>query len=197
MNSNYFENLRALWLAYGGEPDKELHPEDHGRYVAARMAEARRPDSRLSEFDEWARRELREQEKAEALNGIRDALEQFVEVAEACRLNHVESLTCGELMEGVSFDTDTQSEQVTQHDVVTSHVRLALDDMGLGFDVRAINDEPAECYGDATAEWHFQSPAELHALASAFRTKYAYMIDLVASEWSQRLADGTIPAREA
>lgn len=128
---------------------------------------------------------------------IADALERIVEVAEACRLNHVESLTCGELMEGVSFDTDTQSEQVPQHDTVTSYVRLGLDDMGLGFDVRSINDEPAECYGDATAEWHFTSPAELHALASAFRTKYAYMLDMVASEWSQRIADGTIPTREA
>lgn len=128
---------------------------------------------------------------------IADALERIVEVAEACRLSHVESLTCGELMEGVSFDTDTQSEQVPQHDTVTSYVRLGLDDMGLGFDVRSINDEPAECYGDATAEWHFTSPAELHALADAFRTRYAYMIDMVASEWAQRIADGTIPAPEA
>ena len=197
MNSNYFENLRELWLAYGGEPDKELHPEAHGRYMAARMAEARRPDSRLSDFDEWARRELREQAKADDLHGVRGALERIVEVAEACRLNHAESLTCGELMEGVSFDTDTQSEQVTQHDTVTSYVRLGLDDMGLGFDVRAINDEPAECYGDATAEWHFTSPDELHALASAFRTKYAFMLDMVASEWAKRIADGAIPAPEA
>ena len=197
MNSNYFENLRELWLAYGGEPDKELHPEAHGRWIAARMAEARRPDSRLSDFDEWARRELREQAKADDLHGVRGALERIVEVAEACRLNHVESLTCGELMEGVSFDTDTQSEQVTQHDTVTSYVRLGLDDMGLGFDVRAINDEPAECYGDATAEWHFSSPEELHALASAFRTRYAAAIDMVATTWSQRLADGTISGAEA
>ncbi len=130
------------------------------------------------------------------MSRIADALERIVEVAEACRLNHVESLTCGELMEGVSFDTDTQSEQVPQHDTVTSYVRLGLDDMGLGFDVRAINDEPAECYGDATAEWRFQSPAELHALASAFRTKYAYMLDMVASEWAQRIADGTISGAE-
>ena len=196
-NSNYFEALRGLWLAYGGEPDKELHPEDHGRYVAARMAEARRPDSQLSAFDEWARRERREQDAADDLHGVRGALERIVEVAEACRLNHVESLTCGELMAGVSFDTDTQSEQVTQHDTVTSYVRLGLDDMGLGFDVRQINDEPAECYGDATAEWHFQSPDELHALAAAFRTRYAAAIDMVATTWAQQIADGTIPAPEA
>lgn len=131
------------------------------------------------------------------MSRIADALEQLVSIAEACRLNHVESLTCGEFMEGVSFDTDTQSEQVTQHDTVTSYVRLGLDDMGLGFDVRSINDEPAECYGDATAEWHFTSPDELHALASAFRTRYAFMLDMVASEWAKRIADGTIPAPEA
>lgn len=197
MNSNYFENLRELWLAYGGEPDEKLHPEDYGRYMSARMAEARRPASRLSEFDEWARRERREQGAADDVRGVRVALEQLVSIAEACRLNHVNSLTCGEFMAGVSFDTDTQSEQVTQHDTVTSYVRLGLDDMGLVFDVRQINDEPAECYGDATAEWHFSSPEELHALASAFRTRYAAAIDMVATTWAQRIADGTIPAAEA
>ncbi|RYQ44479.1 hypothetical protein PG2000B_0305 [Bifidobacterium pseudolongum subsp. globosum] len=197
MNDINFEALRGLWLAYGGEPDKELQPEAHGRYMAARMAEERRPDSRLSEFDEWARRERREQDEAEALNGIRDALEQFVEVADACRLNHVESLTCGELMEGVTFSSEAFHEYDGTGETLHSYVRLALDDMGLGFDVRAINDEPAECYGDATAEWHFQSPAELHALASAFRTKYAYLLDMVATTWAQLIADGTIPAPEA
>ena len=130
----------------------------------------------------------------DAMARIADALEQLVEVAEACRLNHVESLTCGELMEGVTFSTEAQREDVGDGETLHSFVRLALDDMGLGFDVRSINDEPAECYGDATAEWSFQSPDELHALADAFRTRYAYMIDMVASEWSQRLADGTIPA---
>lgn len=196
-NGNYFEDMRRLWLEHGGEPDKELHPEDYGRYVAARMAEARRPESQLTEFDEWARRERREQDEAEALNGIRDALEQLVEVAEACRLNHVESLTCGELMEGVTFSSEAFHEHDGTGETLHSYVRLALDDMGLGFDVRAINDEPAECYGDATAEWHFTSPDELHALASAFRTKYAYMLDMVATTWAQRIADGTIPAVEA
>ncbi|AFI62416.1 Uncharacterized protein BANIM336_00546 [Bifidobacterium animalis subsp. animalis IM386] len=128
---------------------------------------------------------------------IADALEQLVEVAEACRLNHVESLTCGELMEGVTFSTEAQHEDVGDGETLHSFVRLALDDMGLGFDVRAINDEHAECYGDATGEWSFQSPDELHALADAFRTRYAAAIDMVASEWAKRIADGTIPAREA
>ena len=196
MKSN-FEALRELWLAYGGEPDKELHQEAHGRWIAARMGEERRPDSRLSEFDEWARRERREQDTADDLHGVRVALEQLVEVADACRLNHVESLTCGELMEGVTFSSEAFHEYDGSNETLNSYIRLALDDMGLGFDVRSINDEPAECYGDATVEWHFQSPDELHALAAAFRTKYAYMLDMVATTWAQRIADGTIPAAEA
>lgn len=193
-NDNYFEALRRLWLAYGGEPDKELHPEDYGRFMAARMGEARRTDSQLSEFDEWARRERREQDAADDLHGVRGALERIVEVAEACRLNHVESLTCGEMFEGVTFSTEAQHEDVGDGETLNSYVRLGLD--GVGFDVRSINDEPAYCYGDATAEWHFQSPAELHALASAFRTKYAYMLDMVATTWAQRIADGTISGAE-
>ena len=194
MKSN-FEALRQLWLAHGGAPDETRDPEDYGRWLAARMAEAKRPDSKLSDFDEWARSERREQASAEALNGIRDALEQLVEVAEACRLNHVESLTCGEMFEGVTFSTEAQHEDVGDGETLHSYVRFGLD--GVGFDVRSINDEPAYCYGDATAEWRFTSPDELHALASAFRTKYAYMLDMVASEWAQRIADGTIPAPEA
>ena len=196
-NDNYLEALRRLWLEHGREPDEELHPEDYGRYMAARMGEARRTDSRLSEFDEWTRRERREQGAADDLRGVRVALEQLVEVADACRLNHVESLTCGELMEGVTFSSEAFHEYDGSNETLNSYIRLALDDMGLGFDVRSINDEPAECYGDATAEWHFQSPDELHALAAAFRTKYAYMLDMVATTWAQRIADGTIPAAEA
>lgn len=196
-NSNYFEELRQLWLAHSGAPDETRDPEDYGRYMAARMAEARRPDSRLSEFDEWARRERREQAKADDLHGVRGALERIVEVAEACRLNHVNSLTCGEMFEGVTFSSEAFHEYDGSNETLNSYIRLALDDMGLGFDVRSINDEPAECYGDATAEWHFSSPEELHALASAFRTKYAYMLDMVATTWAQRIADGTIPAAEA
>lgn len=101
------------------------------------------------------------------------------------------------LMEGVTFSTEAQHDDIGDGETLHSFVRLALEDMGLGFDVRAINDEPAECYGDATAEWRFQSPDELHALADALRTKYAFMLDMVASEWAKRIADGTIPAREA
>lgn len=198
MNSNYFENLRELWLAHGGEPDKELHPEAHGRWIAARMGEERRPDSRLSDFDEWARVERREQEAAEALNGIRGALERIVEVAEACRLNHVESLTCGELMDGVNFDSEPKTEELNAEGAkCTSYVRLAIEDFGFGLEVRAYDDGPVEAYGDATAEWSFRSPEDVRALASAFRTKYATLLDMAAERWEQGLRNGSIQTGEA
>ena len=198
MNSNYFENLRELWLAYGGEPDKELHPEAHGRWIASRMAEARRPDSQLSAFDEWARVERREQDAAEALNGIRGALERIVEVAEACRLNHVESLTCGELMDGVNFDSEPKTEELNAEGAkCTSYVRLAIEDFGFGLEVRAYDDGPVEAYGDATAEWSFRSPEDVRALASAFRTKYATLLDMAAERWEQGLRNGSIQTGEA
>lgn len=198
MNSNYFENLRELWLAYGGEPDKELHPEAHGRWIASRMAEARRPDSRLSEFDEWARRERREQAKADDLHGVRGALERIVEVAEACRLNHVESLTCGELMDGVNFDSEPKTEELNAEGAkCTSYVRLAIEDFGFGLEVRAYDDGPVEAYGDATAEWSFRSPEDVRALASAFRTKYATLLDMAAERWEQGVRNGSIQTGEA
>lgn len=82
-NSNYLEAMRRLWLEHSGEPDEALHPEDYGRYMSARMGEARRPDSKLSEFDAWARRERREQDTADDLHGVRVALERIAATLEA------------------------------------------------------------------------------------------------------------------
>lgn len=125
------------------------------------------------------------------------ALERIAAALERAHPKQLVDLTCGELMEGVTFSSEAQHEDVGTGETLHSFVRLGLTDMGLGFDVRSINDESAECYGDATAEWRFTSPDELHELASAFRTRYAYLIDLVADEWARRIADGTIPAKEA
>lgn len=123
------------------------------------------------------------------------ALERIAAALERAHPKQLVDLTCGELFEGVTFSSEAQHEDVGDGETLNSYVRLGLD--GVGFDVRSINDEPAECYGDATAEWRFTSPDELHELADAFRTRYSFMIDMAATTWAQRLADGTIPAREA
>ena len=109
MNSNYFENLRELWLAHGGEPDKELHPEAHGRWIAARMGEERRPDSRLSDFDEWARRERREQAKADDLHGVRVALER---IATSLEVGQGEEEQAPKVVQGVGLDPDATVDGV-------------------------------------------------------------------------------------
>ena len=108
MNNINFEALRNMWLAHGGAPDETRDPEAHGRYMAARMAEARRPDSRLSEFDEWARRERREQDAADDLHGVRGALERIATALERAHPKQLVDLTCGELFEGVTFSTEAQ-----------------------------------------------------------------------------------------
>ena len=195
---NYFEAMRELWLEHGGEPDKELHPEDYGRYMAERMAEAKRPESRLSEFDEWARVERREQGAADDLRGVRVALERIADAVEALALNHVESLTCGELMDGVNFDSDPKTEKLnTEGATRTSYIRLAIEDLGFGLEVRAYDDGPVEAYGDATAEWSFRSPEDVRALASAFRTQYATLLDMAAERWEQGVRNGSIQTGEA
>ena len=190
LNRNPLHRYRNTFRAQDGEIDKNT--EDGLRAWAIRNVMAAKmgttADDELADLETW------EWDTRMRIRTV-DALERIADAADAYRLNHVESLTCGELMEGVTFSTEAQHEDVGGGETLHSFVRLALDDMGLGFDVRAINDEPAECYGDATAEWRFTSPDELHELASAFRTRYAYLIDLVADEWARRAGD-TIPAAE-
>lgn len=199
-DSTMVQALKALWQKHAGVPEEGT--EDAGRWEVLRRAAAAQGEGVA--FDEWVLEQEARLDERGMLIDIRNAerrqaaaLEQLAEAVEAQRLNHVESLTCGELMDGVTFSSEAFHEHDGTGETLHSYVRFALDDMGLGFDVRAINDEPAECYGDATAEWHFSSPDELHALAAAFRTKYAYMLDMVATTWAQRIADGTIPAPEA
>lgn len=132
------------------------------------------------------------------MSRIADALEQLVSIADACRLNHVESLTCGELMEGVNLDSEPKTEELNAEGATcTSYVRLAIEDFGFGLEVRAYDDGPVEAYGDATAEWSFRSPEDVRALASAFRTKYATLLDMAAARWEQGVRNGSIPAAEA
>lgn len=204
-NDNYFEAMRELWLAYGGEPDKELHPEAHGRWIAARMAEARRPDSRLSDFDEWARRELREQAKADDLHGVRGALERIATALEAGQGEEEQApkvmqgvgLDPDATVDGVAFSDDTTTELLSPDGPTqTSFLRLSVDELGFGAEVRSIDSGPVTAYADASAEWEFNNPDELDALAEFFQTKMPQALRALAATWRQLIADGTIPAAE-
>ena len=206
MNDINFEALRNMWLAHGGAPDEARDPEDYGRWLAARMAEARRPDSRLSEFDEWARRERREQAKADDLHGVRVALER---IATSLEVGQGEEEQAPKVVQGVGLDPDATVDGVEFSDntttellspdgpTQTSFLRLSVDELGFGAEVRSIDSGPVTAYADASAEWEFHNPDELDALAEFFQTKMPEALRALAATWRQQIAAGTIPAPEA
>ena len=184
MKSN-FEALRELWLAYGGEPDKELHPEDHGRYVAARMAEARRPDSRLSEFDEWARRERREQEAADDLHGVRGALERIATSLEA---GQGEEEQAPKVVQGVGLDPDATIEGAY---VRKPSIELHRGLYGFGGVYR--DDAGGSWFAlDLDQELRADSPEDLRDLAELFRSNFADALEWAAAEWQEQLDAGEV-----
>lgn len=205
-NDNYLEALRRLWLEYGGEPDKELHPEDYGRFMAARMGEARRTDSQLSEFDEWARRERLEQDTADDVRGVRVALERIAtaleaghgEAEQAPKVVQSVGLDPDATVDGVEFSDDTTTELLSPDGpMMTSFLRLSVDELGFGAEVRSIDSGPVTAYADATADWTFTNPGDVEALAEFLENTMVPSLRAFAAEWRDRIADGTIPAREA
>ena len=185
MNDINFEALRGLWLAYGGEPDKELHPEAHGRYMAARMAEAKRPDSQLSEFDEWARRERREQDTADDVHGVRVALER---IATALEHGHGEPEQVATLMRGVGLDHDATIEG--------AYVRKPSIDLNMGlygFGGVYRDERGASWFAmELDPEFKADSPEDLKDVAALFRDNYADALEWIADEWAAQLAGGEV-----
>lgn len=193
--------LKALWQKHAGVPEEGT--EDAGRWEVLRRAAAAQGEGVA--FDEWVLEQEARLDERGMLIDIRNAerrqaaaLEQLAEAVEAQRLNHVASLTVGELMDGVNFDSEPKPEELNAEGAkCTSYVRLAIEDFGFGLEVRAYDDGPVEAYGDATAEWSFRSPEDVRALASAFRTKYATLLDMAAERWERGLRNGSIQTGEA
>lgn len=184
-NSNYLEALRELWLEHGSEPDEELHPEDYGRYVAARMGEARRPDSRLSEFDAWARRERREQGAADDLRGVRVALER---IATALEAGQGEEEQAPKVMQGVDLDPEPTKEG--------SYVRKPSIELhrGLyGFGGVYRDDAGGSWFAlDLDQELRADSPDDLRDVAELFRSNFADALEWAAAEWQEQLDAGDV-----
>lgn len=184
-NSNYFEAMRELWLAYGGEPDKELHPEDYGRYVAARMGEARRPDSQLSEFDEWARRERREQGAADDVRGVRVALER---IATALEAGQGEPEAAPKAMRSLPVDPDATIEG--------AYVRKPSIDLNMGlygFGGVYRDERGASWFAmELDPEFRADSPDDLRDVAALFRDNYADALEWIADEWAAQLDAGDV-----
>ena len=189
MNDINFEALRGLWLAYGGEPDKELHPEAHGRYMAARMAEARRPDSRLSDFDEWARRERREQDAADDLHGVRGALERIATSLEA---GQGEEEQAPKVMRGVGLDPDaTVDGDYIRKPSIELHRGL----YGFGGVYRDEN-RGSWFAMEIDPEFKADSPEDLRDVAALFRDDYADALEWIADEWQEQLDAGEVRLME-
>ena len=185
MNDINFEALRGLWLAYGVEPDKELHPEAHGRYMAARMAEAKRPDSQLSEFDEWARRERREQDTADDVHGVRVALER---IATALEHGHGEPEQVATLMRGVGLDHDATIEgsyvrkpSIELHRGLYGYGGVYRDDAGGSWFAMELD-----------PEFRADSPDDLRDIAELFRSNFADALEWAAAEWQEQLDAGDV-----
>ena len=99
---------------------------------------------------------------------------------------------------GVEFSDNTTTELLSPDGPMqTSFLRLTVEELGFGAEVRSIDSGPVTAYADATAEWEFHNPDELDELAEFFQTKMPEALRALASEWRDRIADGTIPAREA
>lgn len=184
MNSN-FEALRRLWLAYGGEPDKELQPEAHGRYMAERMAEAKRPDSELSAFDEWARRERREQEAADDLHGVRGALERIATSLEA---GQGEEEQAPKVVQGVGLDPEpTVDGDYIRKPSIELHRGL------YGFGGVYRDENRGSWFAlDLDQELRADSPEDLRDLAALFRDEFADALEWAAAEWQEQLATGDV-----
>lgn len=188
-NSNYLEALRELWLEHGSEPDEELHPEDYGRYVAARMGEARRPDSRLSEFDAWARRERREQDTADDTHGVRVALERIAAALEAGR---GEPEVAPKAMRSLPVDPDATIEG--------AYVRKPSIDLNMGlygFGGVYRDEQRGSWFAmELDPEFKADSPEDLRDVAALFRDDYADALEWIADEWQEQLDAGEVRLME-
>lgn len=184
-NSNYFEAMRRLWLEYGGEPDEKLQPEAHGRYMAERMAEARRADSKLSEFDEWARKERREQDTADDVRGVRVALER---IATALEAGQGEPEVAPKAMRSLPVDPDATIEgayvrkpSIELHRGLYGYGGVYRDDAGGSWFAMEID-----------PEFKADSPEDLRDVAAVFRDDYADALEWIADEWQEQLDAGDV-----
>ncbi len=184
-NDNYFEAMRQLWLAHGGAPDETRDPEAHGRWIAARMGEERRPDSRLSEFDEWARRERREQDTADDVHGVRVALER---IAAALEAGHGEPEVAPKAMRSLPVDPDATIEG--------AYVRKPSIDLNMGlygFGGVYRDERGASWFAmELDPEFRADSPDDLRDVAELFRSNYADALEWIADEWQEQLDAGEV-----
>ena len=201
LNRNPLHRYRNTFRASGGVIDKNT--EDGLRAWAIRnvMSTKMGPtaDDELAALEDWewdTRMRIRE---VAALERIAAALEAGQgEEEQAPKVVQGVGLDPEPTVDGVEFRDDTTTELLSPDGPTqTSFLRLTVDELGFGAEVRSIDSGPVTAYADATAEWEFHNPDELDALAEFFQTKMPEALRALAATWRDRIADGTIPAPEA
>lgn len=211
-DSTMAQALKALWQKHAGVPEEGT--EDAGRWEVLRRAAAAQGEGVA--FDEWVLEQEARLDERGMLIDIRNAerrqaaaMEQIADAVEAQRLNHVASLTVGELMAALQPLMDGEADagddyaelDVETHEDTdagrTDHYTLLLED-GMRATVTTWHDDGGTgAYVMAPVDDLFApNPQALHDLASRFRA-YAKAFDNLAELWDADRRTGVIPTVES
>lgn len=200
MNRDPMNKYRATFRKMNGEITKDTHNGLSAWAYRNILANKKSPtaDAELAALEDWeweTRMRIRE---VAALERIAAALEAGQgEEEQAPKVVQGVGLDPDATVDGVAFSDDTTTELLSPDGPTqTSFLRLSVDELGFGAEVRSIDSGPVTAYADASAEWEFNNPDELEALAEFFQTKMPQALRALAATWRQLIADGTIPAAE-
>lgn len=201
MNRDPMNKYRATFRKMNGEITKDTHNGLSAWAYRNILANKKSPtaDAELAALEDWeweTRMRIRE---VAALERIATSLEVGQgEEEQAPKVVQGVGLDPDATVDGVEFSDDTTTELLSPDGPMqTSFLRLTVDELGFGAEVRSIDSGPVTAYADATAEWEFNNPDELDALAEFFQTQMPEALRALAAAWRQLIADGTIPAPEA
>lgn len=201
MNRDPMNKYRATFRKMNGEITKDTHNGLSAWAYRNILANKKSPtaDAELAALEDWeweTRMRIRE---VAALERIAAALEHDdTPQPEATRLMNGVGLDPEPTVDCVEFSDNTTTELLSPDGATqTSFLRLSVDELGFGAEVRSIDSGPVTAYADASAEWEFHNPDELDALAEFFQTKMPEALRALAATWRQQIAAGTIPAPEA
>lgn len=201
MNRDPMNKYRATFRKMNGEITKDTHNGLSAWAYRNILANKKSPtaDAELAALEDWeweTRMRIRE---VAALERIAAALEVGQgEEEQAPKVVQGVGLDPDATVDGVEFSDDTTTELLSPDGPMqTSFLRLAVDELGFGAEVRSIDSGPVTAYADASAEWEFHNPDELEALAEFFQTQMPEALRALAATWRQQIAAGTIPAPEA
>lgn len=200
MNRDPMNKYRATFRKMNGEITKDTHNGLSAWAYRNILANKKSPtaDAELAALEDWeweTRMRIRE---VAALERIAAALEHDdTPQPEAAQVMQGVGLDPDATVDGVEFSDNTTTELLSPDGPTqTSFLRLSVDELGFGAEVRSIDSGPVTAYADATAEWTFTNPGDVESLAEFLENTMVPSLRAFASEWRQRIADGTISGAE-